>query len=83
MEAPNAHERLVSQIARIDERTISIDESIKEIKADLSSHYVTKQEFEPIKKLVYGVAALILSTVVVAVLALVVMTVQVETLVKH
>lgn len=49
-----------------------IKEELKEIKTQVSSHYVSKEEFEPIKKIVYGLVALILIGVVGGVLSLVV-----------
>lgn len=32
---------------------------VRDIKVTLAKNYITKQEFEPIKRLVYGVVALI------------------------
>lgn len=49
-----------------------IREDMHEIKATLKGSYVTKEEFEPIKKLVYGLVGLILVAVVGAVMGLVV-----------
>lgn len=43
----------------------------KEIKQMVGDHYVTKIEFDPIKKIVYGLVALVLTSVFVGVLALV------------
>jgi hypothetical protein len=78
-------------LARIDERTKNTDKAIGDIKEDvktlreeLSSHYVTKTEFtpvkddyvskkdfEPVRKIVYGVVGIILATVIGALVALV------------
>jgi hypothetical protein len=41
------------------------------IDTKVSSHYVSKEEFEPIKKIVYGLVSLILVAVVGAVVSLV------------
>lgn len=49
-----------------------IKKDLMEIKKMISDHYVTRTEFEPIKKIVYGLIALTLTGVVTAVLALVV-----------
>lgn len=49
-----------------------IKEKINAVDQKLSSHYVTKEEFEPIKKIVYGLVSLILIAVVGALVALVV-----------
>jgi hypothetical protein len=45
---------------------------IHDIKANVQQGYVTKDEFEPIKKIVYGLVGLILVAVVGALLSLVV-----------
>lgn len=55
-------------LIRIDERTKGMEEDIKVIKDD----FVKKEEFKPIKNLVYGLVSLILTGVVGALLALVV-----------
>ena len=44
---------------------------VKEIKERLDDQYVTKTEFDPIKKVVYGIIALILTAVVGALVGLV------------
>lgn len=49
-----------------------IKDDVKEIKATLSHQYVSKDEFEPIKRIVYGVVGLILVAVVGALVSLVV-----------
>jgi len=53
-----------------------IKKTLEEIKTNLAALppasaalYVTKAEFEPVKRLVYGVVMLILSTVVMAIIA--------------
>lgn len=49
-----------------------IKEKLNAVDTKVSSHYVTKEEFEPIKRIVYGVVSLILTAVIGAVVALVV-----------
>ena len=49
-----------------------IKEKMNAIDNKVSSGYVSKEEFEPIKKIVYGVVSLILVAVVGALVALVV-----------
>jgi len=49
-----------------------IKKEVGEIKALVGDHYVTKAEFEPIKKIVFGLVGLILTAVVVAVVSLVI-----------
>ena len=63
---------LQTQVAVLTQATMDIKSDVIEIKAKLDSRYVSKDEFEPIKKLVYGVVGLILTTVIGALLALVV-----------
>ena len=49
-----------------------IKEKLTTLDTKISNGYVTKEEFEPIKKIVYGVVSLILVAVVGALVALVV-----------
>ena len=49
-----------------------IKETVQDIKRLVEDKYVTKSEFEPIKRIVYGVVGLILVAVVGALLTLVV-----------
>lgn len=55
-------------LIRIDERTQGMQEDIAVLKND----FVKKEEFRPIKNLVYGLVSLILTGVVGALLALVI-----------
>ena len=48
-----------------------IRDDLVEIKSTLKGSYVTKEEFEPIKKIVYGLVGLILIAVVGALMGLV------------
>ena len=49
-----------------------IKEKLNAVDLKVSTHYVSKEEFEPIKKIVYGLVSLILIAVVGALVALVV-----------
>ena len=49
-----------------------IRDDVKEIKDNLRSSYVSKDEFDPVKKIVYGLVGLILVSVMGAVLGLVI-----------
>lgn len=49
-----------------------VKDKLDSIDNKVSSGYVSKEEFEPIKKIVYGMVSLILTAVVGAVIALVV-----------
>lgn len=59
------------QIAVIANNIENIKADVKDIKFKLDSQYVTKEAFEPIRKIVYGLVSLILVGVVGATLAIV------------
>lgn len=46
-------------------------DSIKGQLADMQKRYITKEEFEPVKKIVYGLVSLILVSVIGAIVALI------------
>lgn len=60
------------KLAVIQNDLAYIKEKMNAIDTKVSSGYVSKEEFEPIKKIVYGVVSLILVAVVGALVALVV-----------
>lgn len=60
------------QLAVIFERTKTIQEKVVNIEYKLEKDYVTQDQFDPIRRLVYGLVSLILVSVVVAILALVI-----------
>jgi hypothetical protein len=49
-----------------------IKDKLNSVDQKVSTHYITREEFEPIKKIVYGLVGLILVAVVGAVVSLVV-----------
>ena len=49
-----------------------IKDDVREIKEKMSADYITREEFEPIKKLVYGTIGLVLTAVAIAVINLVI-----------
>jgi len=49
-----------------------IKEKVKSIETQIASNYVTKEEFDPIKRIVYGMVTIILVAFVGAIVALVV-----------
>ena len=66
-------EELRKEISKIREdfKGISVDICyIKEMLKNSSESYVRKEEFEPIKRLVYGVTGLMLSSIILGLLAL-------------
>ena len=54
-------------LVRLDERTRNIISQM----LHYENNYVTKSEFEPVKKMVYSVAALVLTAVISAVLGII------------
>ena len=60
------------KLAVIQNDLTYIKEKLNAVDNKVSSHYVSKEEFEPIKKIVYGLVSLILIAVVGALVALVV-----------
>jgi hypothetical protein len=50
-----------------------IQEDVRDIKHRLEGNYVTKEAFEPVRRIVYGMISVILLSVVGALVALVVM----------
>lgn len=67
-----AKESQETKIALIAKDINYMKEKLDEVDGKLNSHYVTKEEFEPIKKVVYGLVGIILVAVVGAVVSLVV-----------
>ena len=65
-------ERRAISFEVIDTKLNFIMQSVKDIKQDLEKNYVTRMEFEPVKKVIYGLVGIILVAVVGAVIALVV-----------
>ena len=61
-----------TKLAVIQTDLTYIKEKLNAVDNKVSSHYVSKEEFEPIKKIVYGLVSLILVAVVGALVALVV-----------
>lgn len=67
-----AKETQETKIALIAKDIGYMKEKLDTVDSKLNSHYVTKEEFEPIKKIVYGLVSLILIAVVGAVVSLVI-----------
>ncbi len=62
-------------VSRVDERTTAMKNAVDGIKSDiqsLESRFVTKDQFEPVKLIVYGLVGLVLTAVATAVVALIV-----------
>jgi len=58
-------------LARIDERTRATNEAIERIERRLNKDFVTKDEFNPVRNVVYGLVGFILLSVAAAGVALV------------
>lgn len=63
--------REATQIAVMANDIGYIKSTVKELNDKVDHNYVTKEEFAPIQKLVYGLVGLILVSVVVALLSLI------------
>lgn len=66
LDKAKADGQLLSDVASIKDKVINIEKK-------LESNYVTRDEFTPIKNLVYGLVGLILTGVVMALLGLVIL----------
>lgn len=49
-----------------------IKADVADIKSDIQGHFVTKEEFEPVKKITFGLVTLILTAVIIALIGLVI-----------
>ena len=61
-----------TSLALMAQKITFIDENVKDIKTKLEADYVTKDQFEPIKRIVWGLVGLILTAVVVSLMALII-----------
>lgn len=68
-----ANTTVQTQVAVIATKVENIENKINEINNKMDGHFITREEFDPIKRLVYGVVSLILTAVIIALVGLVVM----------
>ncbi len=68
--APKISEK--TELAVIATKIDNLKDDIAELKEKINTQLVTKDEFDPIKKVVYGLVSLILVGVIGAILALVI-----------
>lgn len=61
-----------TKVAVIMEKMTNIESKVTSIEEKLEGHYVTKEEFDPVKRIVYGLVSLLLSAIIVALVALVI-----------
>lgn len=66
------YDNMAVVLATIDERTKHMNTQIKQLRELVEGHYVTQQEFKPIKAVVYGITGSALIAVVGGLLALVI-----------
>ena len=64
--------KITTDIAVILNKVGYIENEVKEITQKLQSNYVTQDQFEPVKKIVYGLVTIILVAVVGALIGLVI-----------
>ena len=64
--------KIAIQLAKLENSMEYIKHSVEDIVNKLEKNYVTQDQFEPIKRLVYGVVTLVLVAVVGAVMALII-----------
>lgn len=67
---PNSSD--TTKIALIQQDISYMKDKLDNVDQKISTHYVSREEFEPIKKIVYGMVGLILVAVVGALVSLVV-----------
>ena len=65
-----ADQPIETSLALIEQSLEFIKKDVKQIKDELDGKYVTQNQFEPVKKVVYGLVSLTLISVVGAILAL-------------
>lgn len=70
---------IVTQLAVMAETLVFVRQNVSDVKADIADikvkmeqHYVTKEEFSPVKNLVFGMVAVILTAVIGALITLVI-----------
>lgn len=62
------------RLAKIEESVENISKGIDQLNLKLDKSYIRREEFEPVKKLVYGAARVVLVGVLVAILGLVIIS---------
>lgn len=65
-------QKLDVQIALLTEKIQNLTKVLDQNISDMKANYVTKEQFSPVQKVVYGLVSTILITVIAGVLALVI-----------
>ena len=60
-----------TQIALMAQDIVYIKDAVKDLRNDIDHKYVTTDQFEPIKKIVYGLVGAVLLAVITAVMTIV------------
>lgn len=68
----NKKDDIQTSLALLSQDIRYIQKDIMEIKAKIENDYVTREEFDPIKKISYGLIAIVLTSFIAAVLSLIV-----------
>lgn len=61
-----------TKVAVIDEKIDNITEGVKQINTKLEKDYVTNDRFEPVRNIVYGLVFIILTSVIAAILSVII-----------
>lgn len=61
-----------TSLALIKQDITYIKHNVRDIRGKLENEYITKESFDPVKRIVYGLVTLILIAVVMAILALII-----------
>lgn len=61
-----------TQLALFNQRLLTIEKTLAEILLKLDQHYVTQDQFKPVKNIVYGATGLALTAIAGAIIKLVV-----------
>lgn len=71
-EEPDYRKGEHTKIALMAQDISYIKDAVRDIKTEVESKYVTSDQFEPVKRIVYGLVAIILTMVMAGLMALVV-----------
>lgn len=66
--------QIQATLGQLNERTIQIQNKLDDFIARADREYVTKKEFNPIQKLVYGAVGIILTLILVAAVSFVILS---------
>lgn len=76
--SPRGETDTLACLARIDERVAGLQRSVDELKEKIERDFVTRDQFGPVQKIVYGGVGIILTACLVALIGLVVATAPIK-----